>query len=116
MLENCEAMRKALCLPEKTVPAAMLVFGYPTEDQKTRVKPSRFPKEAVVCENVYSSRANDELRADFKARAEAAGQTNFDYDNYIRAFCERKYESGFSREMNRSAAAYLAAFTGCKDQ
>ena len=33
-----------------------------------------------------------------------------DYDEWIRAFCNRKYNSDFSREMTRSVAAYLAEF------
>ena len=32
------------------------------------------------------------------------------YPHWLDAFCQRKYESGFSREMNRSAAEYLKAF------
>jgi hypothetical protein len=32
------------------------------------------------------------------------------YEQWCRAFCARKYNSGFAREMNRSAAAYLDEF------
>jgi len=37
-------------------------------------------------------------------------ERGFDFDEYMKAFCARKYESDFMREMNRSAAAYLEAF------
>ena len=42
VLENAEAMRRALDLPAHVVPAAMLIFGRPTPQQKTRPKPRRF--------------------------------------------------------------------------
>ena len=50
VIENAEQMREALHLPEHVVPACMLVFGRPTEQQKARRKPARFAKEAIVCE------------------------------------------------------------------
>ena len=53
VLENAESMREALALPPRVVPACMLVFGRPTEQQKTRQKPVRFREEAVVCQNKW---------------------------------------------------------------
>ena len=110
VIENAEQMREALCLPEYVAPACMLVFGRPTDQQKIRPKPARFAKDAVVCENTYRDRTDDELRADFTARAAANGQQNYDFTTAIQAFCKRKYESDFSREMTRSAEVYLEDF------
>ena len=110
VLENAEAMRDALHLPDHVVPACMLVFGRPTDQQKARPKPARFAEAAVVCENAYRDRTGEELRQDFACRAAAGSQVDFDFDRYIQAFCKRKYESDFSREMSRSAAVYLRAF------
>ena len=107
VLENCEEMRKALHLPAYVVPAAMLIFGRPTQQQKDRAKPVRFPREAVVCENLYRDRTEEELRADFAARA--GGE--YDFDAKIPPFCAFKYNSDFSKEMSRSAAVYLKDFT-----
>ena len=107
VLENAEAMRAALALPPHVVPAAMLIFGRPTEQQRTREKPRRFAPEAVVCENTYRDRSEAELRADFAARDAGPG---YDFDRDLQAFCARKYDSDFSREMSRSAAVYLADF------
>ena len=45
---------------------------------------------------------------DFNQRG--AGVPEFDFDRYLQAFCKRKYESDFSREMSRSAAVYLKDF------
>ena len=39
VIENAEQMREALHLPEHVVPACMLVFGRPTDQQKARPKP-----------------------------------------------------------------------------
>ena len=63
-----------------------------------------------MCENTYRDRTPDELRADFTARAAANGQPDYDFNTAVQAFCKRKYESDFSREMTRSAAQYLSAF------
>ena len=108
VLENAEAMREALHLPAHVVPACMLVFGRPTQQQKDRKKPVRFREEAVVCENVYRDRTEAELREDFTLRG--ADVPEFDFDRYLQAFCKRKYESDFSREMSRSAGVYLKEF------
>lgn len=107
VLENCEEMRKTLHLPAHVVPAAMLIFGRPTQQQKDRAKPVRFPWEAVVCENLYRDRTEEEMRADFAARA--GGE--YDFDAKIPPFCAFKYNSDFSKEMSRSAAVYLKDFT-----
>ena len=40
IMENCELHRDMLNLPEYVFPAAMLVFGYPTEQQLRREKPA----------------------------------------------------------------------------
>lgn len=110
VIENAEQMRESLCLPEYVAPACMLVFGRPTDQQKIRPKPARFAKDAIVCENTYRDRTDDELRADFTTRAAANGQQNYDFTTAIQAFCKRKYESDFSREMTRSAEVYLEEF------
>ena len=59
VIENAEQMREALHLPEHVVPACMLVFGRPTDQQKARPKPARFAKDAVVCENTYRDRTDE---------------------------------------------------------
>ena len=105
ILENCEEHRALLGLPEYVVPAAMLVFGWPTGQQQRRPKPARTGLEHIVFENAYPDRDADALRAAFAARTGAQP-----YDEWMRAFCRRKYDSDFAREMNRSAAVYLRDF------
>ena len=89
-------------LPEYVFPAAMLVFGYPTDQQKARTKPRRAPKELIVHENGYRPMEEAELQTLFSAYA---GQR--EYGEWIRAFCKRKYNSDFSVEMSRSVNAFL---------
>ncbi|MBP3410122.1 MAG: nitroreductase family protein [Clostridia bacterium] len=105
VMENCEAHRELLCLPEYVFPAAMLVFGYPTQQQVERKKPERVAMEHIVHENAYRQMNEAELRDMFAARAGERG-----YDEWMRAFCDRKYNSDFSREMSRSVGVYLRDF------
>ena len=105
IMENCEERRALLHLPPYIFPAAMLVFGYPTEQQKGRAKPRRADMEHIVHQNAYREMDADELRALFSIRAE-----NKSYEDYMNAFCARKYNSDFSVEMTRSVAEYLKQF------
>jgi len=105
IMENCEEQRALLKLPEYVFPAAMLVFGYPTEQQKERQKPRRADMAHIVHENAYREMAADELRDLFSIRTEKKS-----YEDYMRAFCDRKYNSDFSVEMSRSVGEYLKQF------
>ena len=105
IMENCEEQRALLGLPKYVFPAAMLVFGYPTEQQKERVKPRRADRRHIVHENAYRCMGSDELRELFSIRADKR-----EYEDYMRAFCHRKYNSDFSLEMSRSVREYLKQF------
>lgn len=107
VMENCEIHREMLGLPEYVFPAAMLVFGYPTEQQKERKKPERAAMKHIVHENSYRRMDADELREMLEPRCGA-----LPYEQWVSAFCNRKYNSEFSREMTRSVAEYLRAFNG----
>lgn len=105
ILENCEIHKNLLHLPEYVIPAAMLVFGYPTKQQQERPKPERCRLEHIVQQNHYRRRDGAELRSMFEKDTRTLG-----YDEWIRRFCSRKYHSEFSKEMNRSVSAYLKSF------
>ena len=104
VLENCAAMRELLALPPFVVPAAMLVLGHPTRQQRERHKPPRFDARYIVRENTYDVTA-PLFEAMWRAREPEA-----DYAARMQAFCQRKYNSEFSREMTRSAEEYLREF------
>ena len=105
ILENAETHRALLRLPEYVVPAAMAVFGYPTDQQKARAKPARCGLEHIVHENGYRTMDGAELEAMLAWKAESRP-----YSEWLDAFCKRKYNSDFSREMSRSMAVYLEEF------
>lgn len=107
IMEQYEIHREILCLPDYVFPAAMVVFGYPTAQQMERPKPERFQPEDMVCENTYRRKTGAELR-----RMLTRDCAPEDYDQWVGRFCNRKYNSDFSREMTRSVEMYLKEFGG----
>ena len=100
-MENCEKQRELLKLPPYVFPAAMLVFGYPTEQQWKRSKPERAPLSRIVSENTYP-----QMDPGYRADLFGADKKE-DYEDWMQRFCKRKYNSDFSREMSRSVGVYL---------
>ena len=105
IMENCEIHREMLGLPEYVFPAAMLVFGYPTKQQTERQKPKRADMKHIVHENGYRKMDSNELEELFTPKA-----VEKPYKDWMKAFCDRKYNSDFSREMSRSVNEYLKNF------
>ncbi len=105
IMENMETQREILGLPRYVFPAAMVVFGYPTEQQKHRQKPERVDLQYIVHENAYHSFTAEELRDMF---AKKTSTRNF--EDWMQAFCARKYNSDFAIEMQRSVNKYLEEF------
>lgn len=105
IMENCEAQRELLHLPEYVVPVGMVIFGYPTEQQLRRPKPERVDMKYIVHENGYTPLSDKDLEEMWTPRAGEKG-----YAAWMQAFCNRKYNSDFSREMTRSVAKYLKQF------
>lgn len=105
VMERCEIHRELLNLPPWVFPAAMVVFGYPTQQQRRRVKPERCKQEYIVHENTYRRLGEEELRGMLRKNYKDG-----DFDSWIQAFCQRKYNSDFSIEMSRSVKKYLENF------
>lgn len=105
IMENCEIHKEILNLPSYVIPAVMVVFGYPTQQQKERQKPERVKLKHIVHENTYRRMDARELQTMLEYKA--IGKS---YDEWIKAFCNRKYNSDFAREMSRSVEAYLESF------
>ena len=106
ILERREDQARILGCPRHVVPAVMLVIGHPTEGQLRRAKPARLPLEDIVFEDCYEARDGERLLDDLRPKSPAG----VDLAEWVRAFCERKWNSGFSCEMTRSAAAILSDF------
>ena len=77
----------------------------PTAQQQERPKPERAAMEHIVHENAYRRREAGELEEMLSYKSGANT-----YESWIKAFCSRKYNSDFSREMTRSVAKYLESF------
>jgi len=105
IMERCEEHRELLGLPKYVFPAAMLVFGYPTKQQIERLKPKRCRLEDIVQENRYSCRDKEQLRRMFEKECRT-----LPFEEWAKRFCQRKYNSDFSREMSRSVGVYLKDF------
>ena len=105
MLAVTDTQRSLLHLPDYVFPAVMLVFGWPTQQQKDRPKPQRCAMEHIVHENSYRTMDGAELRDAFGYKASTSG-----FDAWCTAFHNRKYDSGFAREMSRSVAEYLEQY------
>ena len=105
IMEDCAQQRQILSLPDYVFPAAMLVFGYPTRQQLERPKPPRCQMRHIVHENGYRDMDAEELKQMLSVKA---GER--DFTQWLHAFCNRKYNCDFSREMTRSVEAYLEDF------
>ena len=105
IMENAEEQRRILSLPSYVFPAAMLVFGYPTKQQLKRPKPQRSDMQYIVHENRYHDMDKEELKEMLSAK-----NNTREFEDWIKAFCNRKYNSDFSREMTRSVQVFLEDF------
>lgn len=99
ILERCEEQARILSCPRWVVPVSLVVYGRPSAGQVRRAKPQRWPVESVVFEDVYGEPADSEV-------VELLGAKHAD----LAAFCARKWNSGFSREMTSSVARILNDF------
>ena len=109
IMERREEHRALLGLHDCVFPAVMLVLGYPTQQQRERKKPERRDPRYIVQSNRYHPHSADELRAMFCEQHGA--QT---YEQWMSAFCARKYNSDFARELTRSVAGYLEEYESVK--
>jgi len=107
ILENHDRHVELLKLDPYVMPVTMLVFGYPTEQQKARPKPARVDRRHIVRHNAYSRLPEAELRAMYSS-ADPEQTTGF--DDFMQAFCKRKYMADFAVELTRSVGRYLESF------
>ena len=107
--ENFEYHKELLHLPQYVVPAAMLCIGYPTTQQLSRPKPPRHSVSDLVHENGYCPEKSARMTQMLSSQQEKSGEELADY---IRRFCQRKWNSAFSREMSRSCTAMVKDWLG----
>ncbi len=107
IIENFEQHRALLGLPKHVVPACMVCFGYPTDQQKRREKPARFGTEDIVMENGYDIAKADNME---QMLAEREKLNEDELKAWIERFCRRKWNCDFSAEMTRSAREIIKNF------
>ena len=113
IIENYEAHKEMLNLPQYVFPICMLVFGYPTQQQIERELTSRFDEKFIVFENQYhqlDSAEFDEMFAERESQM-PKGKAMQGIDNFGQAMYQHKFSSDFSVEMSRSAREWLKGWT-----
>lgn len=106
IMENYEEVKSLLNLPRYTYPACMLVLGYPAEGQENVIKPKRVENKYILNNNEYKLLNKNELKDMLSYKA-----GNRSYEEYMQAFVNRKHNSDFSKEMQRSARLYIKDFS-----
>lgn len=109
IIENYEVHKELLNLPDYVFPISMVVFGYPTEQQKERQQPERFDKKFIIFENQYKQLDKSEFDEMYEKSNEK--MKSFNNGKLEKSFGEvmytKKYTADFTKEMNRSARAAL---------
>ena len=109
IIEQYEAHKELLDLPQYVFPIGMLVFGYPTRQQKEREMTTRFEEKFILFENHYrqlSSADFDEMFAERESQM-PRGKAMQGIANFGQAMYLRKFNVDFSAEMSRSAREWL---------
>jgi FMN reductase (NADPH)/FMN reductase [NAD(P)H] len=109
IIENYEVHKELLGLPDYVFPISMVVFGYPTEQQKERLQPERYDKNFIVFENKYKQLSKAEFEQMYTRTHEK--MRNFNGGKLEKTAGEvmytKKYTADFTKEMNRSAREAL---------
>lgn len=105
IIENFEYNQRLLNLPQFTVPICMLVYGYPTPQQKVRPLTPRYDSKFILHTNQYQRLSEVQLDEMFLDQDKSIGVASIakGIDRYALAMYIRKFDSEFSREMTRSA-------------
>lgn len=106
IIEQYEFHRELLNLPQYAAPVGMLVMGYPTLQQKKRVKPMRFDSKYVVSKNCYEKLSDEKLVEMFDDRATRANKASGG-KGYVDDIYKRKWTNPFIEEMTRSSKLWF---------
>jgi FMN reductase (NADPH)/FMN reductase [NAD(P)H] len=109
IMEQYEIHKELFSLPQYTFPIALLVFGYPTQEQMKRPYTKRFDEKFILFENQYHRLNKQDFKKMFaeherriSKRKHQEGIVNFGQAMYF-----RKFASAFSVEMSRSVRLIL---------
>jgi FMN reductase (NADPH)/FMN reductase [NAD(P)H] len=114
IMEQYETHKELFDLPSYTFPICMLVFGYPTRQQKDREYTRRFDEKFIVFENRYHRLDRDEIDEMLAERQRHISQLKpvRGITNPAQSLYLRKFSADFSVEMRRSVRAMLKEWTG----
>lgn len=109
IMEQYETHREMLDLPQYVFPIGMLVFGYPTRQQKDRGYTSRFDEKFILFENRYHRLSGEEFDEMFADRQKnlASGRSMQGITTVGQATYVHKFSADFSMEMRRSVREIL---------
>lgn len=111
IMEQYETHRELLDLPPYVFPIGMVVFGYPTQQQKERELTSRFDEKVIVFQNKYRRLDKADFDEMFAARPLPRGKAMEGIDNLGQAVYLNKFSANFSIEMRRSVREILKAWS-----
>jgi FMN reductase (NADPH) len=106
IMENFEKHQEILNLPKYVFPCTMVVFGH---YDHTPIKRERFDEKFVVFKEKYSPLKDNEILEMFKYKEETFKRSHPN-DNFAKAFYNRKINSDFFKEMNRSIEKALESW------
>ena len=104
VMENFEQHEALLNLPRYVFPCTMIVFGHYDETPK---KKERFDQKFIVFNEKYKDLSDEETLEMFKDKERTFNKSHPE-KNFAKAFYNRKINSDFFKEMNRSIKKALA--------
>jgi len=109
IMENYEAHKEMFDLPRYVFPICLLLFGYPTRQQKAREMTARFDEKFILFENAYRQLKPSEFDEMFAERElqMPRGKAMEGIANFGQAMYRRKFSSDYSVEMSRSVREWL---------
>ena len=114
IMEQYEIHKQIFDLPQYVFPICMLVFGYPTQQQKDRAHTTRFDEKFVVFENQYHRLDQAEYDEMFARHVERLpkGKAMDDVENFGQFMYLQKFGADYSLEMRRSVREILKTWLG----
>ncbi len=110
IMENYEIHKDLFNLPRFVFPITLVCFGYPTAQQKNRPLTPRYDKEFIVFKDTYRRLDNSGFEKMFKDRQAQIFKDRTDLKgarNMGEYMFQKKYDSTFQAEMNRSVRLIL---------
>ncbi|MEG0132981.1 MAG: nitroreductase family protein [Clostridium sp.] len=107
IVENYEAHKEILNLPDAVFPVGMLCLGHYPEDAKRIISP-RFDKKYIVFNEEYKILSQDDYTDMYKDNEKRVIPNNvYKASNFGQLIYSRKFGGSFSNEMERSIKANL---------